>query len=179
MTQHERTWLEEFEHNPPAKFPISIEFTLRGVGKQLAVFDDADMLSTGLQYAKTRLPVPEREDINEAEDAQNALVLLWRKLAANDFFKAYGARKVSNANIVAHNNDRAERLRRQRAMTLQRLRRDIDDLRTRSEDTLTDPDISSVDLLDLARVAGSIHTRLRQMGMAAERREWNTKGEDE
>lgn len=87
-TMAKRTWLEEFEQNPPKKFPVTIEYK----GLQVTTsgqFETELEFQSGLTFANASLKLPQREAINKAKSYQDALVALWRQLDNSDFFDVW------------------------------------------------------------------------------------------
>ena len=174
----QKDWFAELAKSRPKQYPHLVERSTRS-GKETYEIQSEDEYRAALEWAEGAMPEPMRRSIYREKTPKGALAELCAKLEASGFFKHY--RKTVTARLV-----RAERLteyrarqreaqeeigRRKRTVTLARMQSDIEALHVSAADQLDDPDVDASVLLDLARSAGSIHTRLRQLYLAAERRQ--------
>lgn len=168
-------WFPILRSKPPATFPHPIVYE----GEQIGYFLDVDEYQNGIVHGLAKLTEKMRLSIFQAATKEAALVELFRKIDADDFFKRYRhAAQLRNIRAdrmrerrAREKEEQAAKRRAQRERTFERMQHDVDTLSVKVSEYLMDADLPSNELYELAKLAGSIHTRFRQLAFGARRRE--------
>ena len=160
-----KTWLEEFEKNPPSEFPIELKHGAENQEGGIGVFQDLDEFRNGVLFAKTKLGYRPRESINRQKTKNDALCMLWRQLHANDYFQKYqkvvGMREIKSLRMSElRAQQELARIEKQRA-TWNRIKDDAAELFNEVNAELDRDDLDHAMLHTLAGQLGSLVTRIK------------------